>query len=54
MHLKLFFFTFHIFNFFHPEINKTNIHNKIIDISVSKMDLTTFLAQLVSILRAKL
>ena len=33
MHLKLFFFTLHIFNFFYPEINKPNIHNNITDIS---------------------
>ena len=33
MHLKLFFFTLHIFNLFYPEINKPNIHNNIIDIS---------------------
>ena len=33
MHLKLFFFTLHAFNFFYPEINKPNIHNNIIDIS---------------------
>ena len=33
MHLKLFFFTLHIFNFFYPEINKPNIDNKIIGIS---------------------
>ena len=33
MHLKLFVFTLHIFNFFYPEINKPNIHNNIIDIS---------------------
>ena len=33
VHLKLFFFTLHIFNFFYPEINKPNMHNNIIDIS---------------------
>ena len=40
-------------------MNKPNIHNKIIGnilivFQVSKIDLTTFLAQLVSTLRAKL
>ena len=35
-HLKLFFFTLHIFNYFYPEINKAKIHNNIIDISISQ------------------
>ena len=54
MHLKLFFFTLHIFNFFYPKINKTNITITSLTFQVSKMDLTPFLAQLVSILRVKL
>ena len=48
MHLKLFFFTLHILNFFYPKINKINITITSSTIQVSKMDLTTFLAQLVS------
>ena len=44
-----------MFLIFYLSDNKANIHNIIIDvIQVSKMGLTTFLAQLVSILRAKL
>ena len=31
MHLKSFFFTLHIFNFFYLKINKANINNNIID-----------------------
>ena len=53
MHLELFVFTLDIFKFF-VSGNKPNIHNNIIDIQVSKMDLTNFLAQLVSILTVKL
>ena len=33
VHLILFFFTLHIFNFFYPEINQPNMHKNIIDIS---------------------
>ena len=33
VHLKLFFFTLHILNFFYPKINKPSIHNNIINIS---------------------
>ena len=43
MHLKLFFFTEHIFNFFYPKINKINITITSLTFQVSKMDLTTFL-----------
>ena len=50
-HLK-FFFTLHMFTFFCHEINQT--HTITLIFQVSKMDLTTFLAQLASILRGTL
>ena len=43
------FFTLHIFNFFYPKINQTYTITSM-TFEVSKMGLTAFLAQLVSIL----
>ena len=56
MHLKLFFFTLHIYIYIYiyAKINQINITITSLIFQVSKMDLTTFLAQLVSILRVKL
>ena len=51
---KLFLFTLHIVVFFYAKINKANITIILLTFQVSKMDLTTFLGQLVSMLRVKL
>ena len=51
VHLNFFFFALHIFNCFYQEINQT--HTITLTFQVSKMDLTAFLAALVSILRVK-
>ena len=55
MHLKSLFVTLHLFKVFYPRMNKPSAHNtSLAAFQVSKMDLTTFSAQLASIIGSKL